>query len=220
MTHFEADQNRDLRKAAWALIAGTTGMIVTMALHPTGSEIMHSHWVGHLNTAVHSLALLSVPVMFLGALGLTRHLEDGSRWSTAAVVLFAMSLIAGMNAATLSGFLAPWLISHMQGATPTDAALWHAFSDYNFHLNQAFALTWVVAGWAAVFAWSWAMQRQNLHRGLALYGTIMGPLVILAVVSGHLRLHVHAAAVVVLLQAVWFLLAAVGLRKAASAVVG
>jgi len=49
--------------------------------------------------------------------------------------------------------------------------------------------------------------------GVGIYGLLLGPVIILAVLSGHLRLGVHGIGLVVLGQAVWFVVAGVRLWR-------
>jgi hypothetical protein len=77
----------DHRLSGIALLAGQLGLILTLSLHPSGkitpAEV--DHMVRKL-MAVHSIALVSLPLMILGALGLARALASPNRLSTAAFV--------------------------------------------------------------------------------------------------------------------------------------
>lgn len=82
------------------------------------------------------------------------------------------------------------------------------------HLNQAFAQVYVVASSAAIVLWSAAILRPgNFSRSLGVYGCILGPLTVIAVHSGHIRLNVHGFGMIVVSQAVWFISAGVLLWK-------
>jgi hypothetical protein len=86
--------------------------------------------------------------------------------------------------------------------------------DYNHRLNQAFARTYVVASSAAIVLWSASILRsRSLAPGVAIYGLLVGPAILLAVVSGHLRLDVHGFGLIVLPQAVWFVVAGARLGR-------
>jgi hypothetical protein len=62
--------------------------------------------------------------------------------------------------------------------------------------------------------WSAAILRSGeFSRGLGVYGCILGPLTLIAVLSGHIRLNVHGFGMVVLGQAVWFISAGILLWK-------
>jgi hypothetical protein len=197
----------DDRMSGIALIAGMAGSIITMAFHPTGHDLSvpeHSASMMQLNVAVHSLALVCIPILFLGALGLTRRLAAPNRLGLAGLVLFGFAEVAVMIAATASGLVAPGLFRHI-AADPNMADTWRAVLTLNGHLNQAFAMVYVVASSAAIVLWSAAILRSSTFpRTLGIYGSILGPLTLFAVLSGHLRLNVHGFGMVVLGQAVWF----------------
>lgn len=206
----------DNRMSGAALIAGMVGFIITMALHPTGRDLVspeHSASMMQLNVAVHSLALVCIPILFLGALGLTRRLASPNKLALAGLVLFGFSEVAVMIAAGVSGLVTPGLIHHMV-AEPAMADTWRAALQLSGHLNQAFALIFVVASSVALVLWSTAIVRSNLlSRPLGIYGCLLGPLTILAVLSGHLRLNVHGFGMIALSQAVWLISAGVLLWK-------
>jgi hypothetical protein len=206
----------DNRMSGAALILGMAGFIITMALHPTGRDLVsseHAAFMVQLNVAVHSLALVCIPILFLGALGLTQRLAFRNRLALSGLVLFGFSEIAVMVAAAVSGLVTPGLIHHM-AADPGKSDAWRAALQLSGHLNQAFALIFVVASSVAIVLWSTAMVRSNLlSRSLGIYGCVLGPLTVLAVLAGHVRLDVHGFGAVALGQAVWFISAGVLLWK-------
>ncbi|HXO21488.1 MAG TPA: hypothetical protein VOA87_16360, partial [Thermoanaerobaculia bacterium] len=111
-----------------------------------------------------------------------------------------------------SGFVAPRLAREMLASPTTEG--WHIAADYNFFLNQAFAMLYAVASSTAIVLWSAAITRGGqLARGVGIYGLLLGPLTILVVGSGHLRLGVHGFGMVVLTQAVWFIVVGVLLLR-------
>lgn len=201
-----------------ALIAGMIGSIITMALHPTGHDITSgAHSVSgvlKLNIAVHSLALLCLPVLFLGGLGLTQKLASPNRLALSALVFFGFAEAAIMVAAAASGLIAPGLFHHMSNDAAGMADMWRVALQLNGHINQAFAQIYAVAASFAILLWSLAMLRSDYFaRALGMLGSIFGPLTILAVVFGHIRLDVHGFGAIILGQAIWFICAGVTLWK-------
>jgi hypothetical protein len=202
----------DDRKSGIALITGMAGTIITMALHPTGPDLASGHAASmmQLNVAVHTLALVCVPILFLGALGLTQRLTSPNRLAVSGLVLFGFAEVAVMIAAAASGLIAPGLFHHMSTDSPTAADAWRAAMALNGHLNQAFALIFTVASSVAIVIWSTAILQSSIfNRALGIYGCILGSLTILGVLSGHIRLNVHGFGLVVLGQAIWFITAGV-----------
>ncbi|HTG33245.1 MAG TPA: hypothetical protein VLB76_09960 [Thermoanaerobaculia bacterium] len=203
----------DDRKSGTALIAGSLCGILTMAIHPTGAASLTPGQAAHLalvSGIAHSIAMLSFLLMFLGASGLTRRLAafartpNPDRLAFAAIVTFGFACVALLIAATVSGFIVPGILRHMarDGAAPQ----YHLIVDAVFQFNQAFARIFSVAASAAIALWSVsALRNGGLGRGIALYGVIVAVLLTAGIVVGHLRLDVDGMAVVVLGQAIWFI---------------
>ncbi len=156
------------------LIAGSCGMILTMAVHPSGhiAAAQLPDMVRKL-ILVHGFALSCVPVLFLGALGLSRRLETQNRLGVTGLVVFAFALIAVMNAAVADGLVTPSVLERIVASSGSQSAIdtWTMFSRYTFILNQAFAQVYVAASSVAIMVWSAAVWRsRNLPRGLGVYG--------------------------------------------------
>jgi hypothetical protein len=200
----------DERRSAIALIAGSAGMIITMIFHPGGKiapeQLEH---VIRVSIGVHSLALASIPVLFLGAWGMTRRLDGGDRLAWAGLVLFGMASIAVMNAGTLNGLVAPMLMRGIVAATPETHDVWHMLMRYNFQINQAFARLYAVGASLALVLWSVAILRYRaMGRGVGIYGIVLGLATAVAICSGLLTPDRHGFAVLIFGQAIWFLLVA------------
>jgi len=200
----------DDRKAGIALIAGSLGGILTMAIHPSGMASQTAEQVAHLSVisgAAHSLAMVSVLLLFLGACGLTRCIAAADRISFAGIVTYGFACVAIMIAAAVSGFTVPDLMKHMVRDVADAAHQWQIVIDGIFQINQAFARIYSVAGATAIILWSVsALRNGGLARGVAIYGCIVSPVIILGIGIGHLRLNVHGMAVVMLGQSIWFIL--------------
>lgn len=200
------------RSAAIALVAGTVAGLLTMALHPTGHDIVSNAATGDVNTlnmAVHSLALAGQPLLLAGLLALTHRLRDARALAVLAYVSFAFAVAAVMVAAVASGFLAPAAVAGFDGADATERTAMLNALHYTGQLNQAFARVHVIFSGVAIVLWSVAFIRtRELSRGLGVYGAIAGVAQAVGVLSGTLRLDIHGFGLVVLTQGVWLVLVA------------
>ena len=200
----------DDRKSGIALIAGSLGGILTMAIHPTGAASLTAEQVGHLSVisgAAHSLAMVSVLLLFLGACGLARRMAAADQISFAAIVTYGFACVAIMIAAAVSGFIVPGIMKHMVRDVPDAAHQWQIVIDGIFQINQAFARIYSVAASIAIVLWSLsALRNGGIGHGVAIYGCVVAPVIIVGIGIGHLRLDIHGMAVVMLGQAVWFIL--------------
>lgn len=201
----------DERKSGILLIAGSLGTILTMAIHPTGTNSLTPDQVGHLmaiSGIAHSLAMVSILALFLGACGLTRSIAAADRISFAAIVTYGFACVAIFIAAAVSGFIVPAIWSHMVRDVSTAGSQWRIVVSGIFQINQAFARIYSVAASVAIILWSIsALRNGGLGRGVAVYGCIISALIILGISIGHLHLDVHGMAAVALGQAVWTVLA-------------
>lgn len=199
----------DDRKGGIALIAGAIAGVVTMSLHPTGHQLLtpgRFAAVALLGAAVHTLAIASMPVSFLGAMALSRRLTALDRLSVAALVVYGFALAAGMMAAAVSGYVTPGLAREMIAASPPGSDSWQLLFNYTGRLNQGFARILAVASSGAIMLWSVAiLKHRPFARGIGVYGLVIGLVTILAVMSGSLVLDVHGFGLVVFTQAIWFI---------------
>src|SRR5215210_3222356 len=93
------------RAESVTIIIGAVGGIVTMLLHPGSRTPM----VELLSAVAHSIAIASLPLLFIGALALTRRLSNGLA-PTLALTVFALGCVAAMIGTSLDGFIAPRLV--------------------------------------------------------------------------------------------------------------
>lgn len=199
----------DDRKAGVALIGGSLGGLITMAIHPSGTLHLNLEQVARLTLVsgiAHSIAILSVVVLFLGVAGLHHRIAAADRLSFAAIVTFALACITITIAASVSGFIVPRITQHMAHDDPANAHTWQILVDGIFQINQAFARIYSVAASAAIMLWSVsALKNGGFSRSAAIYGCTVMPLLIVGVAIGHLALDVHGMAVIWLAQAIWFI---------------
>jgi len=185
----------DDRKSGIALIAGSLGGILTMAIHPTAAGSLTAQQAEQLSLhsgVAHSIAIVSVVVLFLGACGLARSIAATDRVSFAGIVTFGFACVAVMIAAAVSGFIVPSILKHMVRDDTDAAHQWQIVTVGIFQINQAFSRIYSVGASVAIILWSVSVLKNG---------------VILGIGVGNLRLDVHGMAAVWLGQAIWFIVA-------------
>jgi hypothetical protein len=202
------DERSARRSDAAALVAGALATLVTMALHPRGGEALRDgetlSRAGVAAVVSHSIALAGVPLLLLGFWGLSRRLGWDSALVRLAFVTYSLGSAAVVNAALMSGLVAPGVALSIRAASPEGSPVVQSFFAYTFVLNQSFARVYVVASSAAVVLWSVRGLRLGAPwRGAGVFGALAGAAVAAAVVSGALPLNVHGFGHVVLLQSAW-----------------
>jgi hypothetical protein len=205
------------RAAGLALIAGSAAGLVTMAFHPTGTDVVADATAGGHNflaVGTHALAIGAIPLQLTGVLTLTRRLERNSGvWF--AFIAYALASVAVMIAASASGLITPALMSNYAKADAATREIIHSQSYFAHVVNQAFAKIYVVMGGAALVLWSNAMRsEQGFGRALAMYGIVVGSVMILGVISGHLQLEIHGFGAVIIALGVWMSWVGVVLMRA------
>jgi hypothetical protein len=201
----------DDRKAGIALIAGSLGFILTMAIHPTAGSSLSDEQVVHLmrlSGVAHSLAIASMVALFLGACRLAQRLAAADRYAFAAIVVFGFACVAIFIAAAVSGFIVPAIMRRMVRDEAVNAHQWRVLVYGIFQINQAFARIYSVAASTAIVLWSvTSLRNGGLGRGVAIYGCIISALITMGVASGHVQLDVHGMAAIGFGQAIWFIAA-------------
>jgi hypothetical protein len=181
-----------------------------MALHPTASVSLSAEQASRLmetSGVAHSIGMVSVLLLFLGACGLTRRIAAADRLSFAAIVTFGFACVAVFIAMAVNGFIIPAIMKRMVSDIPAAAHQWQIVVVGILQINQAFARIYSVATSLATILWSVsALRNLGLGRGVAIYGCVVAPLTILGIGIGHLRPDVHGMAVIFLGQAIWFIL--------------
>jgi hypothetical protein len=182
--------------------------MVVMTFHPTGRTMITPENFPRqavLNVTVHGIALAAVPSLFVGLLGLSRRLGP-SDLTTAALVAYGFGAVALMSAAVASGFVATPLIERLFAVQAESRGVYQALLTYTGLLNQGFAKVNVVASSSAILLWSVAILRSDrMARTAGVAGALVGAGVLLAFLSGQLRLDVHGFGIVTFAQSGWLI---------------
>ena len=200
------------------LVIGNLVGIVVMVLHPVGGHGLSGpremQNLALLDRVVHGVAIAALPLIFLGALALSRWLSGAGRLPLAALVVFGFALVAIMAAGVMSGFVGADILSKMVEGDPKLESR-RMLLDYTFRINQGFSAVYTVGACVAIMLWSAAILRtRRLSSALGFYGLGIGVALPAALFAGVLTLDVHGFGLVVLAQALWFIVAGFSLRRA------
>jgi hypothetical protein len=192
------------------LIAGALLGVVVMALHPTGHSLAEDFQrQAALGTIVHGVAIASIPVVFLGLLGLWRRL-GGTRLATAGLVAYGWAGVAVLSAAVMSGFVSTTMIGRSMRADDEAAkTLFHALADLSFQMNQGYAKVFFVASCVSLLLFSAAiLATRRLAAAAGSAGLVIGAMLLVLFGVGHLTMDVHGFGALMVAQGLW--LVAVG----------
>jgi hypothetical protein len=158
---------------------------------------------------VHALAIAGIPFSFLGAFALTRRLDSPSRLAIAGLVIYGLGLVAVMIAPAISGLVGTEILRHIVARGP-GSEQWRTLMEYNFLINQAFAGIFVVASSTAIVFWSLVIVKNRaLSIAIGIYGLLLGPAIVIAMITGGLSLDVHGFGLITFSQAIWFIVAGI-----------
>jgi hypothetical protein len=206
---------RDNRLGGLALVIGAAAGVIVMAVHPVGRQgLMSQQQTATMAVStrmVHGFAIASLPILFLGALALTQHLNSPSRIALIALVFYGFALVALMIAGSMNGFVAPAIMSKLVAGDAT-ADFRRLFQEYTWTLNQSLAGVFVVGACIAIFLWSLEILRGlSLSRALAIYGVLLAVGISVAYLSGRLPLTAHGFGIVTFAQSIWLAIAGASL---------
>lgn len=205
------------RLGGLALIAGSAGVIITLGLHPSGRGLFSPDTFeaeARKLIAVHSLALVCLPLWFLGAWALARRVgtkgESDQQFGFAGLVFYAFALAAMMTAVVFDGLVSPGLAARINQATGTAGQGWRIAFNYNSSVDMAFVRVFIAASSLALLLWSVAVaRREALPRALGVYGCLLTVATLVALLSGELDRYMHIFGMVLVGQALWFVIAGV-----------
>ena len=207
------------RSAAIAMITGSAAGLVTMALHPTGHDVVRNATEGAsnmLNSSVHLLAIVAQPLVLAGTLGMTMNLNKRRDLAFGGLAFFAIASFSVIIAALASGFIAPAVLEGMDTATEARRAGMLGALGYTGLLNQAFAKLYVVLAGVALILWSAAIvSGRELSRWLGAYGIVLGLLMVVIVALNAVKLDIHGFGAVAILVGTWMVWAAINLLRRA-----
>jgi hypothetical protein len=206
------------RRAGIVLIAATVLSVVAMAHHPSIASHDAAEAVAEvgrkadLSRLVHGvlIALMALDVyafsVFCERLGFGR---DAVRLG---FVAFAIGTGAMISAATISGFVVSALAAHY--ASPdADASRFVDAASLAMAGNRALTNLGAIAFSGAILAWSIALWRDPVRRWLAIVGFAAALLPAIALLGGFVRLDVTGMTLVVVAEAVWYVLAGIALIR-------
>ena len=202
-----------------ALIVGTLGAVVTMAFHPTGFDPHASaEAVAHemsILVAVHTLALLSIPILVFGFVGVTMRAGWRRPEALLAFIIYGLSAVAIMFAGIADGIVNAALIPQMTDASDLKLQSVKAALFYNFQFNQACAKVFVVGTSLAIILWSITLSRFGvLEQRIGIIGWFVSAAALFGLLSGHVHMSAHGFGLIVLLQGMWVIALGVSMLRA------
>lgn len=192
--------------AGICLIIGSLLFIATMVLHPSGGSVEHILKIARIAMISHSLAVLSVPFIAFGFLGVTRALETPHRISLLAFIISLFALVAVMIAATINGLTLPMFVTSYQADITQNPDAYSPVIRYGFAINKPMDFIFLIGLGLAMVLWSYQMTRGNIFpKWLGYYGLVLVVLAGIAVFTPFNFISVAGFRVIVFGIASWII---------------
>lgn len=191
------------RIAGLSLIGAAALSVLTMAHHPSGAH------AGALAGLVHGAMIVLLAAMAFGFAHFAGRRGLGRPAVLAGLVVYGLSLLAHVGAATINGFVVPALALRGQGAVGHDIFL------FAWQANQALARLGVVATGAAFLLWSLDFLRRpgGEARLIGFAGLVAGTVPAALLAAGAIRMDVAGAFLAYAVHAAWTVLVGVHLWR-------
>jgi hypothetical protein len=197
------------RMSGIAFIAGSVGVLTTLTLHPSGPGMLdaatYDAVTRHL-VEVHSIALLSLPLWFLGAIGLSRRLDSAGHAAIVPLTFYGFGLTAMLSCVVFDGLVMPSLAREIVNAAPQTTQGWQIAFNSNEVVAMSFLHVFQVASSLSIILWSIMIAKKGvLSRSLGYFGLLVGASTLFALFAGHLDRSHHAFALSIFLQIAWLI---------------
>ena len=209
---------KHLRLNGWALIAGSIGILITLILHPSERGLFDPtqvESVGRTTIIVHSVALFSLPLLFMGGLGISRQIGWDCPVAVAALIFYGFALSSMMNAIVIDGLVTPGLARAIVKGGLDQAGTWKIALSHNGLLDAAFMNVFLTASSLAIALWSAAMVRST--RGITIFGCLIAAATIAVQITGLLSQHLHLFFLILIGQIIWFVINGAALCRSGEA---
>ncbi len=187
-----------------SIILGSLFAMITMILHPVGGDLHHIKEVGKMGMYVHSLAIFSVPFLYLGARGLSTILIKDWFFANLGRSIFLFAIIAVMLAAAVNGLVLPFFVNTIDLTSQTEVETAQLILHYNFSLNRTMDLIFMAGVTLSMICWSVAVIKTGiLRKALGFAGLIIGLIGLIGTLSGQIGTNLHGFTAFIFGFVVW-----------------
>ena len=161
------------RTSGICLLVGCLLATITMFLHPVGGNIEHISKMKNALFFSHGLAILCMPLLSFGFLGLTQLLMTKSKAALLAFIIFSFGLFAAMIAGCINGLILPKFASNYY--TNDDAIeTVEKIIQYGFVINLMMTYIFISATALSLGIWSiLIIKNQQISAWLGYFGLVV-----------------------------------------------
>lgn len=208
------------RAAGIAIAVASLLSTAFMAHHPTA----HAHGVADMaaalkrisfvNEIVHGAMIALLGVLVYGFTCLASRLRPCVGCARAGLVAYVAGATALAAAATINGFILVEFLSRNDAQTPEQFEGARSILGLCHAANQVCSRMGVMAISVAIVLWSVPLAcRSGFSRAAGVLGCIIGPALVLAVLSGHLAMDRHGMMLFILFTTIWSVAVAIDMIR-------
>jgi hypothetical protein len=171
-----------------ALLVGSTLIFLTIVLHPMGGNLDFLRRACKMIIISHGLALLALPFITYGYWGLTQLMYPKFSLGIAGFIFACFGLFGVLIAGTVNGLILPIFIDRLPEDLAGSTAMVEFILSYNFSMNQAFDLVFMVGICFAIIIWSLAILKIKLFHNTMAYLGLTASLFFLVMIMGGFNL--------------------------------
>lgn len=173
------------KKAGIALIVFSSLLLFTVVLHPAGGNVPGLIKMATMIIIVHSVAIISIPVGWIGFWGLTRRIGTGNFGSVLAFSFISVALIGAMIAAAVNGLVLPLYLQRYANAGDEVLNSLQPVLRYGFTINKAFDYIYTGAFCIGILCWSAAILKSGrMKKWIGWTGLVLSVLMLIVFFGG------------------------------------
>lgn len=196
-----------------SLLAGCFLMIVTMVLHPAGGDFHHLIKIRTIGIVTHVIAILSLPLVAYGLLGLTQKL--GNSLARLSFLFMLFGLLAVMLAATTNGIILMNFVKSYEGASEATIGSLKPFFRLIRSFNHAFDFIFIGAVCISITLWSVSiLKTHHIQKLLGWFGILLAIVALSLLFSGFVFVDLHGFRIFIFGWVIWVLGVGLSLYKA------
>ena len=202
------------KNAGVALLTGSFLLTVTMVLHPAGGSFEHLLKATTMIVISHAIAIIAMPVCYVGFKGLYQSLGPEKLLSKLAMAFSMFGLTAGMLAAAINGLTLPIFINRFADADAAMVETLRPILKYGMSLNHAFDYILIGMFCISVLLWSIEMVKtKQLSVWLGYFGIVLTVAAVVMLISGFVFVNLYGFRVFVFGLVAWIVWGGVTLIK-------
>ena len=177
-------------------------MIVTMILHPVGGDFEHLLRIITIGRVSHIIAIISIPLVAYGFLGLTQKLESSLSNISFSFMLFG--LIAVLFAGAVNGLILMDFVERYEGASEETIASLKPIFRLISSFNHAFDFIFIGAVCLSTGLWSLViLKKKTFPNLLGWLGIMITIAALVSLIAGFVFVDLHGFRIFIFGWVIW-----------------